>query len=66
MPVHYGSKELNNITVSSPLGIINIMKEPKFHKLLGQDMRLEQPTKKRSQPVTSEKVLLVKVTSQLP
>lgn len=47
MPVHYGSKELNNITVSSPLGIVYFIQELKSHKLLVQATLLGLPMNRR-------------------
>lgn len=41
MPVHYGSKKYNNVTVSSPLSNNFLMKQPKYLKLLALDMHSE-------------------------
>ena len=61
MPVHYGSAALNNVTVSSPLSMPNLIKQLKFLRLLAQDMPSEQLNKKRWLLVIWEKVLLVRV-----
>lgn len=34
MPVHYGSKQLNTVTVSSPLSIFIVMQQLKYPRLL--------------------------------
>lgn len=66
MPVHYGSKELNNVTVSSPLSKEYFLyKQLKSHRLQVQDMLSESIMNKRSLPATLEKVLPVKEISLL-
>jgi hypothetical protein len=64
MPVHYGSKELNNVTVSSPLSKNSFLyKQLKSHRLQVQDMLSESIINKRLLPATLEKVLQVKEIS---
>lgn len=47
MPVHYGSKALNNVTVSSPLSIHCFTQPRKCHKLQAQVTRLEWQKRRR-------------------
>lgn len=47
MPVHYGCKELNNVTVSSPLSIAKLIQQLKFLRLLELATECEQPTKRK-------------------
>ena len=66
MPVHYGSKELNNVTVSSPLSIPYVTQPRKFRNLQAQATLCEWQRRRRWPLATSAKALQVKATSQLP
>jgi len=45
MPVHYGSKAINMVTVSSPLSNFNVIQQLRFRKLLVLDMLSEKQKK---------------------
>lgn len=48
MPVHYGSKKYNNVTVSSPLSKrFYLFQPPKFLRPQAQDIHIELPNKIR-------------------
>lgn len=49
MPVHYGSKAINMVTVSSPLSNFIVIQQLRFHKLLVLDMLSEKQKKIKSQ-----------------
>lgn len=65
MPVHYGSKKYNNVTVSSPLSRSYVIQPPKFPKLQVQVMLSDRPNKKEYLPATSDKERLVREILQL-
>lgn len=45
MPVHYGSKAINMVTVSSPLSNFIVIQQLRFRKLLVLDMLSEKQKK---------------------
>jgi len=45
MPVHYGSRDLNNVTVSSPLSKFIFIQPLRLHRLLVLVMPLELPNR---------------------
>jgi hypothetical protein len=65
MPVHYGSKELHNVTVSSPLSIYINMQLLKCLKQQDQDMPSEQQKRTELQRVIWDKVRQAREISQL-
>lgn len=65
MPVHYGSKKYNNVTVSSPLSKHSFIQQHKFLKLQVPAMLLEKLNKKEYQLVTLDRERLVREISQL-
>lgn len=65
MPVHYGSKELNLVTVSSPLSIPHITQQHKCRRLQAQAMRSELPRSPEWRRATLAKGQPVRATSPL-
>lgn len=65
MPVHYGSKALNNVTVSSPLSIYPFTQPRKCRKLQARVTPLEWQSRRKSLLAIWVKVLQVRAISQL-
>lgn len=65
MPVHYGSKQLNNVTVSSPLSKLSLIQPLKFLKLLDLVISIALPMKIRQLLATLGKVQQAREIFQL-
>jgi hypothetical protein len=66
MPVHYGSKDYNMVTVSSPLSTTPFTQPRKFPRPQAQATRSGLQSRPRWPPVTLAKVRPARATSPLP
>jgi hypothetical protein len=66
MPVHYGSKQHNLVTVSSPLSICHNIQPRKCHRPLALAMPSEQQKRTKWQRATSAREQPARGTSLLP